>query len=471
MRRAPKQLRSLAVLDERSAIPSLTAKSLTAPKTPKPISKSEKTRLRRIARKELVDPDADTPTSNLAVGSTTPQSDAWQSEKVTVKKGTFGEETMVKRKVKAPKTVAEQRAMRRARLGLQMEIPDDGTSYNPRAESHAALMELAIAEEMELLRREKDTEERIKELAEVVNSRKAVGRTGEFADGMLVDSLEDDDAEDESGSELDPADIPLPKKQTVRKTQAQRNKQLKKRAAAEAEERERQQRSIHKQLGASAVYEIKKAAEERLEEMREKEVAAKLARKEKERLGLEGGEKIGKWNVGKGRVEVQLGEDLAESLRQLKVSPSSSPNEPPSEAKVASERVYEGRGKLASLDRLETSIPHLTLCSATCPDQNITNIPARRKSIQRPIHCSPKESSRRTKDAPIVCPPPPAPQSCESTQMLISQTKETCTQDERIRETRIQELYRLSVSVFHCLTDISSSPFSIMGHWSFIFRI
>jgi len=238
---------------------------------------------------------------------------------MTVKKGTFGEETMVIRKVKAPKTVAEQRAMRRARLGLQMEIPDDGTSYNPRAESHAALMESAIAEEMELLRREKDTEERMKELAEVVNSRKAVGRTGEFADGMLVDPL-DENSDNESGSELDPADIPLPKKQTIRKTQAQRNKALKKRAAAEAEERERKQRAIHKQLGASAVYEIEKAGKERLEEMMKKDQATKAARKEKERLGLEGGEKIGKWNVPKGRVEVQLGEDLAESLRQLKVS-------------------------------------------------------------------------------------------------------------------------------------------------------
>jgi nucleolar protein 53 len=355
MRRAPKQLRSLAVLDERSAVPSLTVKSTTAPKTPKPISKSEKTRLRRIARKEMIDPDADAPTSNLAVGSITPQADAWEKEKVTVKKGTFGEETMVVRKVKAPKTVAEQRAMRRARLGLQMEIPDDGTSYNPRAESHAALMERAIAEEMELLRREKDTEERMKELAEVVNSRKAVGRTGEFADGMLVDPLDGE----ESGSELDPADIPLPKKQTIRKTQAQRNKQLKKRAAAEAEERERKQRAIHKQLGASAVYEIEKAGKERLEEMIKKDQATKAARKEKERLGLEGGEKIGKWNVPKGRVEVQLGEDLAESLRQLKVSQ----NEPPSGARARA-RARVARGECVERDEGEAAGERARNCGA-----------------------------------------------------------------------------------------------------------
>jgi nucleolar protein 53 len=324
MRRAPKQLRSLAVLDERSAIPSLTAKSITPSKNQtRPISKAEKVRLRRIARKELPDPDGtQVGVSDVKIDLSIPQSDAWVSVPDAIKKGTFGEETMVKKTVKAPKTLAEQRKMRAGRLvnvHQDLELPDDGTSYNPRAESHAALIEQAIQEELALLKREHDTEERLKELAEVVNSRKAVGRTGEFADGMLVgDGISEGD--DESGSELDPADIPLPKKQTVRKTQAQRNKALKKRAAAEAEERIQKQKAIHKQLGASAVYEIKKQAEARLEEMREKEALAKVIRKEKERLGHEGGEKIGKWKVGKGRVEVQLGEDLAESLRQLKVS-------------------------------------------------------------------------------------------------------------------------------------------------------
>ena len=321
MRRAPKQLRSLAILDERSAIPSLTAKSITPSKNQtKPISKAEKVRLRRIARKELPDPDGtQVGVSDIKVDLSIPQTDAWTSGPQAVKKGTFGEETMVKKTVKAPKTLAEQRKMRAGRLvnvHQDLELPDDGTSYNPRAESHAALIEQAIQEELELLRREHDTEERLKELAEVVNSRKAVGRTGEFADGMLVG----DGIDSDSGSELDPADLPVPKKQTVRKTQAQRNKAFKKRAAAEAEERIQKQKAIHKQLGASAVYEIKKQAEARLEEMREKEALAKVVRKEKERLGHEGGEKIGKWKVGKGRVEVQLGEDLAESLRQLKVS-------------------------------------------------------------------------------------------------------------------------------------------------------
>jgi nucleolar protein 53 len=313
----------LAVLTESSAVPSFTAKSITpSANKAKSISKAEKVRLRRIARKELDDPVEHVGAADIKVDNTIPLSDAWSKVAPTIKKGTFGEETMVKKTVKAPKTLAEQRKMRAGRvvnIYSKDELPDDGTSYNPRAESHAALMEQAIQEELELLRREQDTEARMKELGQVVVSRKQVGRTGEFADGMLVDPLSEGEGE-ESGSELDPADIPLPKKQTVRKTQAQRNKVLKRRAAAEAEERERKQKQIHKSLGASAVHQIKKEAEARLKELKEKEQLAKVVRKEKERLGLEGGEKIGKYKVGKGRVEVQLGEDLAESLRQLKVS-------------------------------------------------------------------------------------------------------------------------------------------------------
>jgi electron transfer flavoprotein alpha subunit len=99
-------------------------------------------------------------------------------------------------------------------------------------------------------------------------------------------------------------------------------------------------KAIHKSLGASAVYQIKKEAEARLAEMREKEVLAKVVKKEKERMGLEGGEKIGKYKVGKGRVDVQLGEDLAESLRQIKVS---QPTRGVAERRMKSPR--RGRGR------------------------------------------------------------------------------------------------------------------------------
>lgn len=328
MKRQPKPLRSLAVLSETTAIPSLTSRSKTAStKKAKPLSKSEKVRLRRIARKEVADDEEHVGAADIKVDSSLPTEDAWDepAPALVVPGSEFGEEGMIKSKVKAPRTLAEQRRLRQGRLenGLQLldETPEAGTSYNPTAESHAALMEKAIQEELALLKKEADQAEQIRELGEVVVSRRMVdadGSMGEYAEGMRVDSLSD------SESEVDPtasdSSKPLPKKPTVRKTQAQRNKALRRHEAAQALERENRMKSIHKNLGASAVAKIKKEAEARLAEMREKEQMAVLVKKEKERMGLEGGEKIGRFKVGTKRVDVQLGEDLAESLRQVKVS-------------------------------------------------------------------------------------------------------------------------------------------------------
>lgn len=313
-------------------MPSLTSRTITAKKIAKPLSKAEKTRLRRIARKEMPGGEEHVGAADVALDATHPLEDAWDSAPtaVAVAEGDFGSEGMIKRTVKAPKTLAEQRRLRQGRLenGLQLldELPDAGTSYNPSAESHAALMERAVQEELALLKKEAEQEEQIRELGEVVVSRKAareaVDQPGEYAEGMKVDTLSDD--ESEAGDNTEGAAGTGAKKATVRKTQAQRNKVLRRKLAAQELERETRMRNIHKQLGASAVAQIKKQAEARLKEMQEKERLAKLLRKEKERLGHEGGEKIGRFKVGKKRVDVQLGEDLAESLRQVKVSHSSS---------------------------------------------------------------------------------------------------------------------------------------------------
>lgn len=328
MKRQPKPLRSLAVLSETTAIPSLTSRSTTpSAKKAKPLSKAEKVRLRRIARKELPDGEEHVGAGEIKVDSSFPLDDAWDASVPPVSTDEFGAEGMIRAQVKAPRTLAEQRRLRQGRLenGLQLldETPEAGTSYNPTAESHAALMEKAIEEEMALLKKEVEQEEQIRQLGEVVVSRKIVnadgsGSVGEYAEGMRVDTLSDSGADSDS-EEVDESSKPLPKKPSVRKTQAQRNKALRRREAAQALEREKRMKTIHKNLGASAVAKIKKEAEARLDEMREKERMAKLVKKEKERMGLEGGEKICRFKVGKKRVDVQLGEDLAESLRQVKV--------------------------------------------------------------------------------------------------------------------------------------------------------
>ena len=325
LRRAPKPLRSLAILNERSAVPSLTSKSIIPPtssasKTKSRISSAEKERLRRIARRTAVDPDGITTSAEIkTVGPAL--TDAWNTASArAVPVGEFGEEGIVKAKVKTPITIARQREIylsNQVAGGRGLETPDQGTSYNPKEADHTRLIELAVEEEKAQLAREAAEEERIRVLGEVKNARRqhADGDEFEYAPGMKVgpgeideDDVSEDDDEDAAG--------PSKTKAQKRKTQAQRNKakRLKEQARLDAIEK------THKRLVASigGLKGVQANLEKREKQMAEAERLAKLAKKQRERMGLEGGEKVGKHRVVKPRVTVQLGEDLAESLRQVK---------------------------------------------------------------------------------------------------------------------------------------------------------
>ncbi|KAK1921389.1 putative translation initiation factor IF-2 [Papiliotrema laurentii] len=326
MRRAPKPLRSLAVLSEQSAVPSLKSKpssSATVYRKTK-ISPAEKERLRRIARRvgtgALHATDGPIRSADVkAIGPTS--TDAWTEPPAPAPvKGGFGEETIVKRQVKTPKTLAARREIyleSQVQNGRGVELPDEGTSYNPRAEAHSRLIELAVEEELAQIKKEEEEAKRIATLGEVVNARRQPVQGDEYAPGMVVgpgevEGEDDDESDDEasgSGKVVKP---------TKRKTQAQRNKAKRAKEQARLEALEKTQRRLQAEITSLGKGGIKKALEERQKKMEEAEKLAKIAKKERERLGLEGGEKIGKHRVGKSKVTVQLGEDLAESLRQVK---------------------------------------------------------------------------------------------------------------------------------------------------------
>lgn len=324
LRRAPKPLRSLAILNERSAVPSLTSKSIIPPtssasKTKSRISSAEKERLRRIARRTAIDPDGITTSAEIkTVGPAL--TDAWNAASArAVPVGEFGEEGIVKAKVKTPITIARQREIylsNQVAGGRGLETPDQGTSYNPKEADHTRLIELAVEEEKAQLAREAAEEERIRVLGEVKNARRqhADGDEFEYAAGMKVGPGEID-ADDVSEDDEDAAG-PSKTKAQKRKTQAQRNKakRLKEQARLDAIEK------THKRLVASigGLKGVQANLEKREKQMAEAERLAKLAKKQRERMGLEGGEKVGKHRVVKPRMTVQLGEDLAESLRQVK---------------------------------------------------------------------------------------------------------------------------------------------------------
>lgn len=279
---------------------------------------SEKARLRRIARRDTIAPDG-TGLGSAEVKKACPSSlwDAWIAPDPGPV-GEFGEEGMIKRTVKPPPTLAKQREIylsSQVEGGRGTEIPEGGVSYNPTAESHQRLLEFAVEEERERLRNEEAEAERIKALGEVVNARRTAVSGDEYAPGMVVGPGE---LVARSSSETEEEGEERQVKPTRRKTQAERNKALRLREAVRLAKLESRQKKILKSI--SAVPAFQSTLEKREKAMAEAEWLAKLAKKERERMGLQGGEKVGKYWVRKGSVSVQLGEDLAETLRQVKVS-------------------------------------------------------------------------------------------------------------------------------------------------------
>jgi nucleolar protein 53 len=311
-KREKKPLRSLAVLHERSAVPSLTSRAKPAAE-PKKISSAEKKRLRRTALKAESDGTA---AASMKATDTASLRDPWAAEKKLSLPGGWGDEGVVKVQPKTPETLARQRDLRRAVDAAQLaaELPRAGVSYNPSAPAHAALLEEAIAEEMGLLAAEEREEADIAARGSVVQNR----TTDDFADDMVGgmrigrgDGVEED-------SESEGEEEGFKPKPTKRKTQAQRNKAARAKALLLAEREEAQRRKMERHVGAARAMSKSVAARAReVEQAAQQRRAAAAAR---ERLGYAGGEKVGKHRVQKGAVAVQLGEDLAESLRQVKVS-------------------------------------------------------------------------------------------------------------------------------------------------------
>ncbi|BEJ14524.1 hypothetical protein CspHIS471_0402910 [Cutaneotrichosporon sp. HIS471] len=315
-KREKKPLRSLAVLQERSAVPSLTSRA-KAPAAPKNISSTEKKRLRRTALKAEAEGHG-TAASSMKATDTANLHDAWVAEKVVGLPGGWGDEGVVKIKPKAPETLTRQREIRREVDATQLdaELPRAGVSYNPSAPAHAALLEEAIAEEMGLLAAEERVGAEVAARGGVVEARRGVDDFGDnMVGGMRIGRGDGDDEEDDEEESSDEEDGYKPK-ETKRKTQAQRNKAARAKALLLAERDEAIRRRMERHVGAARSMSKSVAARQR--EVEASTQQRRAAAKARERVGYTGGEKIGKHRVQKGAVAVQLGEDLAESLRQVK---------------------------------------------------------------------------------------------------------------------------------------------------------
>ncbi|THU84557.1 P60-like protein [Dendrothele bispora CBS 962.96] len=284
-------LTSAKILAQRSAVPAVFSRTTTASfskgDTPKRkrVTQAEKDRLLRIAKRPRKGP----------FGVILDESeDKWAG-------AAAAQDIVTKPTPKAP-THSQNLEHPHKLISLPaVPAPHAGTSYNPSVDAHQELLREAMEVE------EKREEKRVKE-SEV---KEKMG-----ASGMVVDKVDEQGEGGEADDEEEWQGVV--KKQTSRKTKAQKKKAAKllaeKRHLASMAARKRQNAFLSSL--SSKVIRRSASSLPTAEEIATRRQAAILARF---RNGL-AGQKLGKYVVPEDEVDVQLGEDLTETLRGLKAS-------------------------------------------------------------------------------------------------------------------------------------------------------
>lgn len=314
-------LTSTKILSQRSAVPAVysrtTATNAADRERKRKMSKEEKDRLLRIAKRprkgpfnSVVDPSEYQAGDGVVELSRAVKEsggyDPWAAS--SAEDGEEGVEGVLPKvkKVKAPIT---------PRIRDQIHIPavsepHQGASYNPPVEAHQELILQAAEAE----------EKRLKELnkfAEVKAKMQKARVVDDNTDTRGVLGMKVDEIVDEVKEEAEEADTAIVRPHsTQKKTKSQRNKELRllteKRTLAEKAARKRFMASIPLAKGLRRST-ARLLAQQELERAQRKIVL----RDRLKRQGL-AGLRLGKHKVPEGQVDVQLGEDLTESLRALK---------------------------------------------------------------------------------------------------------------------------------------------------------
>jgi nucleolar protein 53 len=193
--------------------------------------------------------------------------------------------------------------------------PEGGHSYNPTVEEHQQLLAKANdAEErkVEILRKLQEQLSYRDELKQLAGE---LATSEITAEGKII-STEADNEEEEEDLEDKPTDDKATKKRKAaeRKTRQQRQKSHRL-ATAELEKKQKlQERAIRQQI--DKLREIEAEIAQRVEEL---DSLADQRGERKSEDGKKGLKKIGKYYVPELPVDVQLTEELCETLRQLKV--------------------------------------------------------------------------------------------------------------------------------------------------------
>lgn len=210
------------------------------------------------------------------------------------------------KKVRPPRTLSEKRTE-----DVALPLPHQGQSYNPAAEAHEALLQqalLAVQSEEEKRQIELEFKRKWDEGAKSARATAGLNDVEQIV-GMRIGAGDADVEDDEEEKDAEEAELVV-KKPTKRKTKQQRAKA--KRLKDEIRAREAVKASKRTKAQLQQLRSLKK----QLLDIDEEQAAAAEQRRTARQLRL--AEKVGMYKLPKREEEVQLGEDLSESLRGLK---------------------------------------------------------------------------------------------------------------------------------------------------------
>ncbi|KAJ7132336.1 P60-like protein [Mycena epipterygia] len=309
------ELTSTKILAQRSAVPAVVSRTTASKKRKSPLSSEDKNRLLRISKRprkgpfnSIVDPtEFGAGSATFDLSEAVKQSGAYDpwapAEEVAEIKD--GMETVQPKKVKVP---VHGHPRDKIEVPAILE-PHQGTSYNPPADAHQELLiKAAEIEEKRVEKAAKIAETKAKfQLAKLDVEEDTLGAPP----GMTVDvavPMEEEEGDAENTEEIE-------KKMPPRKTKSQRNKAAKvlaqKRALAE------KARKKNELVIINSFKLLRRTTNKTLSAREQAHAVRRAALQEKLKLGL-AGQKLGKHKVPVEEVDVQLGEDLSESLRALK---------------------------------------------------------------------------------------------------------------------------------------------------------
>ncbi|KAF9430999.1 hypothetical protein BGZ76_000626 [Entomortierella beljakovae] len=183
-----------------------------------------------------------------------------------------------------------------------------GASYNPTMQDHQGLLRLAHNEELRIIQTKEKYDAALAYPKELDEMKPFDDQTG----GLLEDSGDEDEEEEEEEEEDGEGGF-KPKKQKGKKTITERNRLARAAETAKKEARIKHEKELYKQT--NKVKEIMKTVAQEEEETERKRLENEKKREEKEKAGMK---RVGRFNIPKERIHVQLQDELAESLRELK---------------------------------------------------------------------------------------------------------------------------------------------------------